>query len=258
MASSLDYSNPRFTCKEGILHVLIKNRWKKKWIILSGSSLIIYKKKSKVRAPKFIFDLKKAIAISSPLDVGSECAPIPLKIPLFRGFGIRFNELAAQKIFAAFAFSHPECLQWVQSVRFNTNSTQQMVTIPTPTLLDRSRTFVSYGDEPKRLCSTAEALTLIGTQGEITTFTYPSVTMHVCFSDKTPLESRDQIEVLPSNDLEVIKSDEEIIQNRQLRVRSSSLIEISQLKKIEYECLFESKNIQKELPLPPPYNPNYN
>ena len=237
MASSLSCCSPRFTCKEGVLHVLIENKWKKKWIILSGSSLIIYKKKSKVRIPKLIFDLKKAIAISSPLVLDPECPPIPPKIPVFRGFAIRFNELAAQKIFAAFAFSHQDCLQWVQCVRFNTNSTQQMLTIQVPTSLDGSHNYISYGKEPKRLYSAAGGLPLIETPGKMVDIHYPSATMGVSNPGK-PLA--------------------ELVQERQLLIRSSSLTEINQLKKTEYECLVETKNIKNGLPPPPPYNPNYN
>ena len=258
MASSLNYlNNPHFTCKEGILHVLIDNKWKKKWIILSGSSIIIYKKKSKVKVPKLIFDLKKAIAISSPLVVEPECPPIPPKVPVFRGFAIRFNELATQKIFAAFAFSHPDCLQWVHCVRFNTNSTQQMGNIPNPTLPDRSRHCLSYGDESNHLYPTSEAHSIIDNHRKMTNLTYPSVTINPRSSNRTPVENKNKIELLRSKDLELLKPEEEIIKYRQLRVRSSSLMELSQLK-LESECLLESKNIQTELSPPPPYNPSYN
>ena len=257
MASSINYCTPQFTCKEGLLHIYVNNRWKKKWIILSGSSLVIYKKKSKESVPKFVFDLTKAIAISSPLAVEPECPSLPPKIPFFRGFAIRFNETANKKIFAAFAFSHQDCLQWVQSVRFNTNSTQQAFSISflgMPTGFGQHELIGNETNDTRP--STSESISSIHSSNSIEDLTHPDLSLQ--YRSNSPnnanLGNYHQPD-LQSIDIESSNREAGIYKTKCIHMRSCSMSNLSQLR-IDCELFVESNN--GTIPLPPPYNPSYN
>ncbi|KAI6649029.1 hypothetical protein LOD99_6912 [Oopsacas minuta] len=252
MASSPNYYSPQFTSKEGILHVSIDNKWKKKWIILSCSSLIIYKKKYKRKVPKLIYDLTKAIAITSPIITEQESHPMPPKIPFFRGFAIRFNGMATQTIFAAFAFSHLDCLQWVQSIRLNTNSIQQLISISPSSNSDCHRP-CGYGIHSLNVLSPPpESIPSSHNNQRRHNLTYPEIPVSY-FCNPKSFDKTNQL----IDKVRVIESIErqEDIKPEQIPIRSSSMCDLSQ-PKVEYDPLQESENLIA-IPLPPPYNPNY-
>lgn len=255
MASSIKYYTPQFTCKEGFLHIFINDRWKKKLIVLNGSSLVIYKKKSKESVPKSVFDLTKAIAISSPLAVEPECPFLPPKIPYFRGFSIRFNETANKKIFAAFAFSHQDCLQWVQSVRFNTNSTQ---------LFSKSFPVKSTGFDHHELIenepndtrtSISNSISSIHSSKNSENLAEPNLTLqyYTNFPNETDIDNFNQSNFQPI-DIESSNYEADIYKTKCIQLRSCSMSDISE-RRIDCELFVESNN--ETIPLPPPYNPSY-
>ena len=252
MASSVLVYSSNFTSKEGILHISFGDKWKKKWLILNGSSLIVYKNKSKERIPKLVFDLTKAIAISCPLVVEPECPSLPPKIPVIRGFAIRFNQFSDHRIFSAFAYSHFECLQWVQCLRINTNSSQQM-SLSTAIQYDQPFQTSSYGNEPDIPSAQVSRNSKLSLGNE--PVHYPSFTIQKKDAED-PIYFQDYC-MMRNKDLESIEGNKKEKPIRQSIVRSSSLIELSP-QRVETEILMEKFSQQAVFPVPPPYNPNYN
>lgn len=254
----------RYHCKEGILHIFFKGKWQKKWTILAGEKLFVYKNKSKGKKAKSVLDLRTIIALTCPVISDPESAPLPQKIPIHRGFAIRYNEgLGIPSVLTAFAFSFNECNEWVNCLRYNTSVAQQT----TPLHGHKNSSFSSDRTSNSSTSAWSSQLSPISPKFSEAGFQNPQTG----YNNNGALFNNNQTMMPRHYHLTNRQSgyDEDIIDdnaeytnyksNTQPRLtRSSSLYDFYEGSRSQSESITERcNNREDQFLLPPPYNPTY-